>query len=144
MTHAGAGVHCILELRGCPFELLDDERFIRKSIAQAAEKAHSELLTLTSHKFAPQGVTALGLLAESHISIHTWPEAGYAAVDCFTCGPNCVPQRACDHLAKKLEAEDHSCLVIPRGKGVSASSCDAGGLQSLDEGRESPRLGMAQ
>lgn len=137
MTHAGAGIHCILELRGCPFELLDDEDFVRNAIAQAAEKARSELLTLTSHRFTPQGVTALGLLAESHISIHTWPEAGYAAVDCFTCGAQCVPQRACDHLAKVLQAEDHSCLTIPRGKGV-AHDC---GCQSRPEPHV---LGMAQ
>lgn len=118
MTQAGAGIHCILELHGCPFELLDDEAFVRSAIAQAAKKARSELLTLTSHKFTPQGVTALGLLAESHISIHTWPEAGYAAVDCFTCGDNCVPQRACDYLVGAMQADNHSCLTIPRGKGV--------------------------
>lgn len=145
MTHAGAGVHCILELRGCPFELLDDEKFIRETLSQAAQKAHSELLTLTSHKFDPQGVTALGLLAESHISIHTWPEAGYAAVDCFTCGPNCVPQRACDHLTHKLQADDHTCLVIPRGKGVHGS--DHAGQEELvasGERLQQTHLGFAQ
>ncbi len=142
MTHAGAGVHCILELRGCPFELLDDEKFIRRSLTQAAKKAHSELIQLTSHKFSPQGVTALGLLTESHISIHTWPEAGYAAVDCFTCGAHCIPQRACDYLADTLQADDHTCVVIPRGKGVGSQCgcCDEPG--SLPRERE--RLGMAQ
>ena len=47
------------------------------------------------HRFEPQGVTGLALLAESHISIHTWPESGYAAVDVFTCGDHTMPENAC-------------------------------------------------
>ena len=78
------GKHCILELYDCDSSKLDDEVFLRSAITQAAERAGATLLNLITHQFQPQGVTGLALLAESHISIHTWPEAGYAAVDVFT------------------------------------------------------------
>jgi S-adenosylmethionine decarboxylase len=112
------GKHCILELFECPFELLDDEQFICRAINKAAEASGSTLLTLSSHKFSPQGVTALGLLAESHISIHTWPESGYAAVDVFTCGTHCNPIEACRLLVKRLQSGRHTRSVLQRGRGV--------------------------
>ncbi len=98
------GKHCILELYGCDSQKLNDEAFIRDTITTAAKRAGATLLHLISHPFEPQGVTALALLAESHISIHTWPESGYAAVDVFTCGDHTMPERACAVLAQELEA----------------------------------------
>ena len=109
------GVHCIIELYGCPFGLLDDEDFIRETVSTAAAESGSTLLTLSSHQFSPQGVTALGLLAESHISVHTWPETGYAAADVFTCGHHCDPQQAGRYLADALRAEHHTISVLRRG-----------------------------
>ena len=111
------GMHCILELKGCPAHLLDDEQHILSSMARASETAMSTLLNLSSHKFEPQGVTALALLAESHISIHTWPESGYAAVDIFTCGQTARPRLACEYLIEQLQAQDHTLTVLPRGNG---------------------------
>ena len=64
--------------------------------------------------FEPQGVTGLALLAESHISIHTWPESGYAAVDVFTCGDHTMPERACEVLAVELGASDHKLTSFRR------------------------------
>ena len=115
MTRFVAGIHCILELNGCPYELLDDEAFVRGSVEQASEKALSTLLNLNSHKFSPQGVTAVGLLAESHLAIHTWPEMNYAAVDIFTCGKFADPRKACDFLVGHFKAERHSMIVLERG-----------------------------
>ena len=114
MNHS-TGIHCILELYECPFELLNDETFIRQAITMAADQSGSTLLAMTSHKFSPQGVTALGLLAESHISIHTWPETGYAAADVFTCGSNCDPQKACRFLSNLLRSKRNNMSVVPRG-----------------------------
>jgi S-adenosylmethionine decarboxylase len=114
------GVHCILELFDCPFELLNNETFICRMIDLAAAESGSTLLSMTSHHFDPQGVTALGLLAESHISIHTWPENGYAAADIFTCGSHCDPQKASEFLIEKLKAHRHTLSVIERGSFVSA------------------------
>jgi len=102
------GKHCILELYGCNPARLDDEAFLRSMITTAVQQAGATLLNLISHHFEPQGVTALALLAESHLSIHTWPESGYAAVDVFTCGDHTMPERACQILCRDLEATDHS------------------------------------
>ena len=98
------GKHCILELYECDAAKLDDEAFIRNAITTAAKRAGATLLNLITHHFDPQGVTGLALLAESHISIHTWPESGYAAVDVFTCGDHTMPEKACATLAEELSA----------------------------------------
>jgi len=98
------GKHCILELYACDSARLDDEAFLRDTITAAAKRAGATLLNLITHRFEPQGVTGLALLAESHISIHTWPESGYAAVDVFTCGDHTMPEQACAVLAAELGA----------------------------------------
>ena len=99
------GKHCILELYDCDPSKLDDEAFLMSAITQAAERAGATLLNLITHQFDPQGVTGLALLAESHISIHTWPESGYAAVDVFTCGDHTMPERACAVLSEQLQSQ---------------------------------------
>jgi len=96
------GKHCILELYDCDPARLDDEAFLRTAITTAAKRAGATLLNLITHQFQPQGVTGLALLAESHISIHTWPESGYAAIDVFTCGDHTMPERACEVLSQEL------------------------------------------
>jgi S-adenosylmethionine decarboxylase proenzyme len=73
-----AGISYLLELYDCPPEILDDQVHIEAAIREAVDHANATLLELVTRRFAPQGVTALALLAESHISIHTWPELGYA------------------------------------------------------------------
>jgi S-adenosylmethionine decarboxylase len=110
----GIGRHCISDLYGCSHKKLDDESFIREALVQAAERSGATLLSLTSHKFQPQGVTALALLSESHISIHTWPELGYAAVDAFTCGTHTDPKKACEHLETTLEAKTGTETLLER------------------------------
>ena len=102
------GKHCILELYDCDPARLDDEAFLRTTITTAAKRAGATLLNLITHSFEPQGVTGLALLAESHISIHTWPESGYAAVDVFTCGDHTMPEQACAVLQEELRAQRHA------------------------------------
>jgi S-adenosylmethionine decarboxylase len=120
------GKHCILELYGCDMAKLDDEAFLRDTITNAAKRAGATLLHLITHRFDPQGVTGLALLAESHISIHTWPESGYAAVDVFTCGDHTMPERACQVLMTELEAADHKLTSFRRETpfGVSQAERD--------------------
>ena len=113
-TSDAIGKHCILELYDCNHERLDDEAFIRGAITDAAKRAGATLLHLVTHHFEPQGVTGLALLAESHISIHTWPESGYAAVDVFTCGDHTMPERACQVLIEALEAGNHKLTSFRR------------------------------
>jgi S-adenosylmethionine decarboxylase len=113
------GRHVIAELLGGNPNLLNDERYLRAALKEAAERAGGTVLDVTSHKFTPQGVTALALLSESHISIHTWPEHGYSAVDVFTCGSHTNPQLACDFLKKILECTGESVKVLERGTAVA-------------------------
>ena len=108
------GRHCILELYECDHEKLNDEAFIRTTITSSAKIAGATLMNLVTHSFKPQGVTGLALLAESHISIHTWPEIGYAAIDVFTCGDHTMPEKACKVLFKDFLAKNFSFKNIVR------------------------------
>ena len=111
---AQIGKHCILELYGCDQIKLNDEAFLRTTITSAAKFAGATLLNLITHHFEPQGVTALALLAESHISIHTWPETKYAAIDVFTCGNHTMPEKACRFLCQEFLAEKYLLKNIER------------------------------
>ena len=78
--------HILFKLEGCPFPTLDNEEHIKFCLFHAAEASRSKVLKVETQKFIPQGVTGFALLAESHLSIHTWPEKGIAMCDIFTCG----------------------------------------------------------
>ena len=106
--------HFLLELYRCNCEKLNDESFLRCTLNRAAKLANATVLDLISNKFEPQGVTAIALLAESHISIHTWPESSYSAVDIFTCGQNMMPELASQYLIESLMAKEYSLRVIER------------------------------
>ena len=106
--------HLLLELYRCDYEKLNDESFLRCSLNNAAKLANAKVLHLISNKFDPQGVTAIALLAESHLSIHTWPESYYSAVDIFTCGQNMQPEIASQYLIETLMAEEHLLRIIDR------------------------------
>ena len=106
--------HLLLELYRCDYDKLNDESFLRCTLNRAAKLAQATVLNLISNKFEPQGVTAIALLAESHISIHTWPESNYSAVDIFTCGKNMMPELASQYVIHALKADEHSMRVIER------------------------------
>ena len=106
--------HYLLELYRCDYEKLNDESFLRCTLNNADKIANAKVLNLVSNKFEPQGVTAIALLAESHLSIHTWPEEHYSAVDIFTCGKNMKPDVSCKYLIKALMAGEHLLRVIHR------------------------------
>jgi S-adenosylmethionine decarboxylase len=119
ITLIPVGTHCILELYGCPEHLLNDVVVIKQALKEAAKSARSTLLDEVSYQFSPHGVTALALLAESHISIHTWPERGYLAADVFTCGEHTKPEDACQFLLETFRAQNHSFLKLPRGRSIT-------------------------
>ena len=119
LTHQSK--HLLLELYRCNYEKLNDESFLRCTLNRASKLAKATVLNLISNKFEPQGVTAIALLAESHISIHTWPESNYSAVDIFTCGQNMLPELASQYLIEALKAEEHSLRVIERNPPAAVS-----------------------
>ena len=94
--------HLLFDLIDCPPNLLDDEDFVRLSAWNAARESKSELINISCHKFKPQGVTALAMLADSHISMHTWPEKNIAKCDIFTCKDKCLPELAVQYLSEWL------------------------------------------
>ena len=106
--------HFLLELYKCDFDKLNDESFLRCSLTNAAKLANAKVLNLISYKFEPHGVTAIALLSESHLSIHTWPESNYSAVDIFTCGHNMKPELASNYLINTLIAKEHQLRIIHR------------------------------
>ena len=116
----GIGIHCICELYDCPGELLNDETLVKQALKESVDQGLTTLLHEVSHKFHPQGVTALALVAESHVAIHTWPEFGYAAIDVFTCGQRARAEAVCLHLAKALDAGKHTLTKLTRGRDLPA------------------------
>ena len=109
------GKHVLLELKECNPQLLDNVDHVRKSLLLAAENVGAHVVGETFHQFSPQGVTGILSIAESHISIHTWPEYGYAAADIFTCGSSFQPLDAADILIAQLESKDQDITEVHRG-----------------------------
>lgn len=109
------GVHYIVEACGADEELLNDKDFIMKSLRKSIELSNATLMDEISIEFTPQGITAVCLLSESHLSIHTWPEKQYAAIDIFTCGDHCNPEIACDYLVQAFNSINPKIQIIPRG-----------------------------
>jgi S-adenosylmethionine decarboxylase len=99
------GRHLILDLYDCSAEVLDDYDYLSEILETALQMSNATILRIFGEKFQPQGVTLLALLAESHASIHTWPEIGYAAVDLYTCGDTTNTHRAAEFLKHKLKAK---------------------------------------
>lgn len=99
------GRHLILDLYECDQELLDDYDELERLLQVALNMAGAKILRVFGEKFQPQGVTLLALLAESHASIHSWPELGYCAIDLYTCGDTTNTHRAAEFLKTKLKAK---------------------------------------
>lgn len=108
------GRHALYDLHGGNPNLLNDEEFIKKALADAADVAGATLLGLITHRFEPQGVTAVALLSESHLSLHSWPEYGYASIDAFTCGEHTDPEAACHSLKAAFESTHGSIRLVKR------------------------------
>jgi S-adenosylmethionine decarboxylase len=109
------GTHIVCELSGCDARVLTDVDRVRSIMVEAAHEANAEILKVAFHRFQPHGVSGVVVIAESHLSIHTWPESGYAAVDFYTCGDHTDPWRACEYAAKKLGTQTMLTTEIKRG-----------------------------
>ena len=99
------GRHLILDLYECDQEILNDYEELQRLLEASLVMAKANVLRIFGEKFKPRGVTLLALLAESHASIHTWPEIGYCAIDLYTCGDTTQTHRAAEFLKVKLKAK---------------------------------------
>ncbi|MBN1375790.1 MAG: adenosylmethionine decarboxylase [Dehalococcoidia bacterium] len=99
----------------CSHELLNDIDFLRKTLSDVATQIGATIIKDSFYQFTPQGVSGVVIIAESHISIHTWPEYNFAAVDVFTCGDVIEPRDAVKPLAEKLRAKSTTYIELNRG-----------------------------
>lgn len=109
------GQHLILELYGCPQAILDDPQIIESEMTQAVQASGATMIQPFFHQFAPQGVSGVIIISESHFTIHTWPEYGYAALDVFTCGDVIDMQAATESLRRGLQAQNVQKMMLTRG-----------------------------
>lgn len=114
-----AGNHLIIEVENGTG--LDDEARIQKAFLDCVDQCGATLLHIHTHKFSPQGVSGVAVLAESHISCHTWPEIGYGAFDVFMCG-DAKPSNAVGVLKKAFETNDVHVKSLRRGEGLVAEA----------------------
>jgi len=109
------GRQIIVELYDCETQKLNNIDFIEESLLFATKQSKATIISHDFHKFNPHGVSGVIVIAESHVSIHTWPEYGYAAVDVFTCGHSIDPWIIQEHLEQVLEAGKVSSMELNRG-----------------------------
>lgn len=115
MEYTTFGKHLVVDLWGVSFELLNDINHLEYLLTQAAMKSGATIISIQRKQFQPQGVTILIMLAESHLSIHTYPEQGFAAVDCYTCGYRTEPEKAIQYLIECLQPEQIKSKSLQRG-----------------------------
>jgi S-adenosylmethionine decarboxylase len=109
------GTHIIVELSECEPSILSDVDKVTNILVRAAKEANAEVLQTAFHRFNPQGVSGVVVIAESHLSIHTWPEYGYAAMDIYTCGDHTDPWKACRFAAEQFQAKQMLTTEVRRG-----------------------------
>jgi S-adenosylmethionine decarboxylase proenzyme len=110
------GNHILVEFYNCDKQIMNDAPFIEKVMNEASLMSGATIVGSHFHTFNPHGVSGVVIIAESHLSIHTWPEYGYAAVDIFTCGETIQPEVAFEHLKMSFKAASTSTLEMRRGQ----------------------------
>ena len=109
------GRHLLLELFDCDTESINNLEAVKSSLIEAAKRAQATIVDVVFHEFNPFGISGVVVIAESHLSIHTWPEYRYAAVDVFSCGEVLQPEIAVNYLVEQFGAERASVVELQRG-----------------------------
>lgn len=109
------GRHILAEFYDCDSNVLNNHELVEKYMNQAAIESKATIVKSVFHFFNPWGVSGAVVIQESHLTIHTWPEYGYAAVDLFTCGDEINPWIAFEYLEQKLKAKTTETTEVPRG-----------------------------
>ncbi|MEW5993208.1 MAG: adenosylmethionine decarboxylase [Candidatus Zixiibacteriota bacterium] len=109
------GRHLIAELCGCNRRVLDDAEMLERHMMEAVRLSGATIVRSVFHRYNPQGVSGVVVIAESHFSVHTWPEYGYAAVDFFTCGESVDPYKAFGYMKQRLGSRRAHISEVKRG-----------------------------
>jgi S-adenosylmethionine decarboxylase len=117
MEFSTFGRHVAVDTWGVNFNLLNDVSCLEILLMEAAKACGATVLSVQSQQFNPQGATVLVMLSESHLSIHTYPERGFAALDCYTCGYTVDPMVAIQHMLNALKPSQAFPKVLKRGDG---------------------------
>lgn len=117
------GSHLLVELKDCSSEILNNLDEVRSAMVSAARESGATIVDVSFHEFNPFGISGMVIIAESHLSIHTWPEYGYAAVDIFTCGDIIKPVDAARYLIERFRSQNPSIVEMRRGMLNPTSTC---------------------
>lgn len=98
------GKHLLIEMQDCNYNIINSASFLKEIFLEAAKLANCTVINSIFHQFEPQGASGIILIAESHFSVHTYPEYSYCAIDLFTCGESMNAQVAISYLKEKLES----------------------------------------
>ena len=109
------GTHLLAEFVNCNYEQINDVNIVKDCLENAALQANATIVQSVFHKFSPYGVSGVVVISESHLTIHTWPEYNYAAVDVFTCGDSVDPYVAIEVLKSLFSAEISEIKEVRRG-----------------------------
>ena len=109
------GRQILVEFYGCNEEVLTNTRHIRETLLEGARRSGATIVSHDFHTFSPHGVSGAVVIAESHVTIHTWPEFGYAAIDIFTCGETIDPWAVMRYLEAEFGANSVSSMELKRG-----------------------------
>ena len=109
------GRHLLLELFDCDSDAITNLESVKGALVEAAKRAQATIVDVVFHEFNPFGISGVVVIAESHLSIHTWPEYRYAAVDIFSCGDVLQPSVAANYLVEQFGAEHASVVELQRG-----------------------------
>jgi S-adenosylmethionine decarboxylase len=115
LPYSTYGRHIAVDAWGVDFTVLDNIHFLQQIMIEAAEKSGASVLSVINKQFDPNGCTILILLSESHLSIHTYPEKEFAAIDCYTCGEKVDPKIAIDDLIDILKPKKMYSKTLIRG-----------------------------
>ena len=131
------GTHLLVELRECNAKILSNLKEVQTALINAAKIAEATIVEVAFHEFNPFGISGMVIIAESHLSIHTWPEYKYAAVDIFTCGNTIKPEKAVSYLIEKFQSKNPSVVELKRG--ISPTNENLPHKISLGQDSESPQ-----
>lgn len=109
------GTHLLLDLAGAPFATLDDPSVVEAALVDTVSAMGAQVLGVHLHRLSPQGISGVVVISESHLTIHTWPERGEAAVDLFTCGDPALARTAVAALVTTLGATVSNLREVSRG-----------------------------